>query len=101
MIREDGCLKLMDFGIAQLVDQQKLTMTGQLLGSPAFMAPELISGKPVDHRIDVFSLGIMLYQLATGTLPFSGRNPHEVLNRIAECDFPRPSSVNPLVEEGL
>ena len=101
MIREDGCLKLMDFGIAQLVDQQKLTMTGQLLGSPAFMAPELISGKPVDHRIDVFSLGIMLYQLATGTLPFSGRNPHEVLNRIADCDFPRPSSVNPLVDEGL
>lgn len=101
MIRDDGCLKLMDFGIAQLVDQQKLTMTGQLLGSPAFMAPELISGRPVDHRIDVFSLGIMLYQLATGTLPFTGRNPHEVLNKIADCEFPRPSSVSPLVDEEL
>lgn len=101
MIRDDGCLKLMDFGIAQLVDQQKLTMTGQLLGSPAFMAPELISGRPVDHRIDVFSLGIMLFHLTTAALPFTGRNPHEVLNRIADCDFARPSTVNPLVDDEL
>ena len=101
MIRDDGCLKLMDFGIAQLVDQQKLTMTGQLLGSPAFMAPELISGKPVDRRIDVFSLGIMLFHLSTAALPFTGRNPHEVLNRIADCDFARPSTVNPLVDDEL
>ena len=101
MIRDDGCLKLMDFGIAQIVDQEKLTMTGQLLGSPAFMAPELISGKPVDHRIDVFSLGIMLFHLSTAELPFTGRNPHEVLNRIADCDFARPSTVNPLVDDEL
>jgi serine/threonine protein kinase len=56
----------MDFGIAQIIDHQKLTMTGQLLGSPAYMAPELISGKPIDARTDLFAVGIMLYQLATG-----------------------------------
>src|SRR5690606_30960548 len=73
MIRvDDGCLKLMDFGIAQLLDNQKLTMTGQLIGSPAYMAPELISGRPLDARTDLFSLGIILYQLATGELPFTG-----------------------------
>lgn len=101
MIREDGCLKLMDFGIAQILDHQKLTMTGQLLGSPAYMAPELISGKPIDSRTDLFSVGILLYQLATGQLPFSGRNPHEVLNRIADADYAPASSVNPMVDEEL
>lgn len=102
MVRDgDGTLKLMDFGIAQILDDQKLTLTGQLIGSPAYMAPELISGKPLDQRTDLFSLGILLYQLATGTLPFSGRNPHEVLNRIADGDYPPPSSICPLVDRDL
>jgi len=101
MIRRDGCMKLMDFGIAQIIDHQKLTMTGQLLGSPAYMAPELISGRPVDARTDLFSVGIMLYQLATGMLPFSGRNPHEVLSKIADANYPPPSSICSLVDDGL
>ncbi len=99
--REDGCVKLMDFGIAQILDNQKLTMTGQLIGSPAYMAPELINGRPLDARTDLFSLGILLYQLATGELPFSGRNPHEVLNRIADGNYPAPSTVCPLCDAEL
>jgi len=101
MIREDGVLKLMDFGIAQILDTQRLTTTGQLLGSPAYMAPELINGKPVDKRIDIFALGVMLYQLATGELPFSGRNPAQVLNRILEGDYKPPALINPKVDEDL
>ncbi len=101
MIREDGCLKLMDFGIAQILDTQRLTTTGQLLGSPAYMAPELINGKPVDHRIDIFALGVLLYQLATGELPFSGRNPAQVLQRILEGDYRPPSTINSKVDEDL
>ncbi len=102
MVRaDDGCIKLMDFGIAQILDHQKLTMTGQLLGSPAYMAPELISGRPIDARTDIFSLGILLYQLSTGVLPFAGRNPHEVLTRIADGDYPPPSTKNPLVDPEL
>jgi eukaryotic-like serine/threonine-protein kinase len=101
MIRKDGLLKLMDFGIAQVVDLQRMTVTGQLLGSPAYMAPELIEGKPLDFRTDVFSLGIMLYQLATGSLPFSGKNPHEVLRRIVEGKFPDPRSLNRRVSDAL
>ena len=101
MIREDGVLKLMDFGIAQIIDNQKLTLTGQLIGSPAYMAPELISGRPLDQRTDLFSLGILLYQLATGRLPFFGRNPHEVLNRIADGDYPPAASLCPLVDRDL
>jgi eukaryotic-like serine/threonine-protein kinase len=101
MIREDGVLKLMDFGIAQILDTQRLTTTGQLLGSPAYMAPELINGKPVDKRIDIFALGVMLYQLATNELPFSGRNPAQVLNRILEGDYKRPHLLDPKVDEDL
>jgi serine/threonine-protein kinase len=101
MIRKDGVLKLMDFGIAQVVDLQRMTVTGQLLGSPAYMAPELIEGKPLDFRTDVFALGIMLYQLATGSLPFAGKNPHEVLRRIVEGKFPEPRTLNRRVSDGL
>jgi eukaryotic-like serine/threonine-protein kinase len=101
MIRKDGVLKLMDFGIAQVVDLQRMTVTGQLLGSPAYMAPELIEGKPLDFRTDVFAVGIMLYQLATGSLPFAGKNPHEVLRRIVEGKFPDPRTLNRRIWDGL
>ncbi|HVV16663.1 MAG TPA: serine/threonine-protein kinase [Polyangia bacterium] len=99
MIRKDGLIKLMDFGIAQVLDFQRMTVTGQLLGSPAYMAPEIIEGKPLDFRTDVFSVGIMLYLLATGELPFAGRNPHEVLLRISEGKFADPRAVAHGVDE--
>jgi serine/threonine protein kinase len=101
MIRNDGVVKLTDFGIAQMLDVQRLTMTGQLLGSPAYMAPEHVEGKPLDVRTDVFAVGIVLYQLITGELPFKGRNPHEILKRIAEGKFTPPDKQNPLVGNRL
>jgi len=101
MVRDDGVLKLMDFGIAQIVDSQRMTVTGQLLGSPAYMSPEHVEGRPLDFRTDVFSAGILLYQLSTGELPFKGRNPHEILKRIAECRYLDARVVNPLVSDRL
>ncbi|HVZ87677.1 MAG TPA: serine/threonine-protein kinase, partial [Polyangia bacterium] len=101
MIRKDGLIKLMDFGIAQVLDFQRMTVTGQLLGSPAYMAPEIIEGKPLDFRTDVFSVGIMLYLLATGELPFAGKNPHEVLRRISEGKFADPRTVGRGVDQTL
>jgi serine/threonine-protein kinase len=97
MIRDDGLVKLMDFGIAQIVDKERMTVTGQLLGSPAYMAPEHVEGKPLDFRTDVFAVGILLYQLATGQLPFRGKNPHEVLKKIAECKYTPAEQVSPRV----
>jgi predicted Ser/Thr protein kinase len=97
MIRADGLIKLTDFGIAQIVDKERMTVTGQLLGSPAYMAPEHVEGRALDFRTDVFAVGILTYQLATSELPFRGKNPHEVLKRIAECKFSLPESVNPAV----
>ncbi len=101
MIRNDGLLKLMDFGIAQVLDLERMTVTGQLLGSPAYMAPELIEGRPLDLRTDVFSVGILLYQIATGSLPFSGKNPHEVLRRISDGRFADARGLNRLCGAGL
>ena len=101
MIRSDGVVKLMDFGISHMVDLERLTVTGQLLGSPAYMAPEHVEGKPIDFRTDVFAAGIVLYQLAVGRLPFEGKNPHEVLKRIAECKFIDPRVANPRIGNRL
>jgi serine/threonine-protein kinase len=101
MVRKDGLLKLMDFGIAQILDLERMTVTGQLLGSPAYMAPEIVEGKQLDFRTDVFSVGIMLYLLATGSLPFTGKNPHEVLRRITEGKFPDPRLVGRGVDQAL
>jgi len=101
MVRKDGLLKLMDFGIAQVLDLERMTVTGQLLGSPAYMAPEIVEGKQLDFRTDVFSVGIMLYLLATGSLPFTGKNPHEVLRRITEGKFADPRLVGRGVDQAL
>jgi serine/threonine-protein kinase len=101
MIRADGMVKLTDFGIAQMVDLRRMTVTGQLLGSPAYMSPEHVEGKELDFRTDEFGVGIVLYQLVTGELPFSGKNPHEILKRIGDCVYPDPCRVNPRVGKEL
>ncbi|HET7500859.1 MAG TPA: serine/threonine-protein kinase [Kofleriaceae bacterium] len=101
MVRTDGVVKLMDFGISHMVDLERLTVTGQLLGSPAYMAPEHVEGRPLDFRTDVFAIGIVLYQLTVGKLPFEGKNPHEVLKRIAECRFVDPRQANPRIGNRL
>jgi serine/threonine-protein kinase len=101
MIRSDGVVKLTDFGIAQMIDLQRLTVTGQLLGSPAYMSPEHVNGGQLDFRTDVFAVGIVLYQLVTGELPFKGKNPHAILKKIAEGDFLDAQVVNPLVGKRL
>jgi serine/threonine-protein kinase len=81
-------VKLTDFGIAKLLDAQGVTSTGQVLGSPAHMAPEQIEGGEVDARADVFGLGVLLYECMVGHLPFEGNNPAQVLRRVLEGIYP-------------
>jgi eukaryotic-like serine/threonine-protein kinase len=81
-------VKLTDFGIAKLLDAQGVTSTGQVLGSPAHMAPEQIEGGDVGARADVFALGVMLYECMVGRLPFDGKNPAQVLRRVLEGSYP-------------
>ena len=101
LLHEDRCVKLTDFGIAQMVDAQSMTATGQVLGSPGHMAPEQVEGKDCDARSDLFSLGTVLYFLATGKLPFPGRNPHQILKKIVDTDFIDPLRVRPSIGAGL
>jgi serine/threonine-protein kinase len=101
MIHKNQEVKLTDFGIAQMVDAQSMTTTGQVLGSPGHMAPEQIEGKECDARSDLFSLGTVLYWLATGKQPFIGRNPHHLLKMIVEGRFVDPLQVKPAIGNTL
>jgi hypothetical protein len=85
----DGKVKLTDFGIARL-DSSNLTQEGQMLGTPNYMAPEQVMGKEVDHRADLFSLGVVLYEMLTGHKPFAGENLTQVSHRIVYEPFTPP-----------
>src|SRR5581483_3427708 len=102
MLREDGVLKLMDFGIAKILDRdEKMTMTGALVGSPAHMAPEIVEGEEAGAEADVFSLGTMLYLFATGRLPFSAANTTATLRKILEGAFDDPRQIVATVSDEL
>jgi len=105
MIAELGgrsAVKLADFGIARILSQDdRMTMTGALVGSPNHMAPEIVEGAEADERSDVFSLGTILYWLCTGRFPFEAPNPTATLRRLVTGDFLDPRRVNPAVSEPL
>lgn len=90
-------MKLTDFGIAKLLDAQGVTSTGQVLGSPAHMAPEQIEGGAVDARTDVFALGVLLYEAMVGRLPFHGDHPAQVLRRVLDGEFSPPEHQDPRI----
>ncbi|UCF80631.1 MAG: serine/threonine protein kinase [Acidobacteriota bacterium] len=95
-----GELKITDFGIAK-IPQSSLTQTGKLLGTPYYMAPEQILGTDLDHRADIFSAGIIFYQLLTGRLPFSGSSMAAVAYQIVNTDAPSPSKHRTDLPEGI
>ena len=90
-------IKLTDFGIAKLLDAQGVTSTGQVMGSPAHMAPEQIEGREVDARADVFGIGVLLYECMVGHLPFQGTNPAQVLRRVLEGEYASAEHEQPTV----
>jgi len=88
-------VKLADFGIARILSsEERLTMTGALVGSPHHMAPEIVEGRDADARSDLFSLGTLLYWLATGKLPFAAPNPTAILRRALAGDFADPRAAD-------
>ncbi|NNF00053.1 MAG: serine/threonine protein kinase, partial [Pyrinomonadaceae bacterium] len=95
MIREDGIVKILDFGIAKLTEQKKPkvesedatavqvnTTPGMIIGTANYMSPEQAKGKEIDSRTDVFSFGVLLYQMVCGSLPFEGESPLEIIGSI-------------------
>lgn len=89
---ESDSLKITDFGIARITDSSK-TKTGMVLGTPSYMSPEQLAGKRVDGRSDLFSLGVMLFQLATGELPFKADSMATLMYKIANEPHPDPSTI--------
>jgi serine/threonine-protein kinase len=97
MVSNHGDLKLMDFGIAHVIDAETMTQTGSLLGSPAHMAPEMIEGEKVDARADIFALGTVLYLLVTGRLPYDGSNAPQVLKKVLSGEHQPVEEAEPKV----
>lgn len=91
-----GHVKVLDFGLAQAAaDQVHLTQFGTIVGTPAYMAPEQAEGKPVDSRCDLFSLGCVLYQMSTGSLPYQGESTIAVLRALALHEPPPVGELRP------
>ena len=94
MIVRGQRVKIMDFGIARMRESDIQTQTGVILGSPKYMSPEQVSGERTDHRSDIFSLGVMLYELVTGEAPFSAPQVTQLMHNIATATPLTPSAVN-------
>jgi serine/threonine protein kinase len=96
IITNDGMVKILDFGLAKLAGQSRLTKTGSTVGTAAYMSPEQAQGIEVDHRTDIWSLGVVLFEMLTGKLPFRGDHEaallysivHEEPQVISRADVP-------------
>src|SRR5260221_7886337 len=99
MITPNGTVKIMDFGIAKSGGQ--VTNTGQVLGTPNYMAPEQVKGRPLDGRSDLFSLGVILYEMLTGEKPFAGQNVTTIIYKIVNENPIAPRDLDVNVHQGL
>lgn len=101
MMIRDGHVKITDFGIARMESAAVRTQTGMVLGSPKYMSPEQVMGKLIDQRSDIFSLGVMLYEMLTGKAPFLGENVNAIMYQTLNGVPPPPSTQNPEVPDML
>ena len=105
LVGDNGVTRVLDFGIARAIetpaDRPRLTQTGMVVGTPGYISPEQLEGGAGDARSDVFALGIVLYELVTGTNPFQGPTPASTAARILTFEPPAPSRVNPIFPAAL
>lgn len=101
MLDKDGRIVLTDFGIARIVSGPAMTTSGSMIGTPAYMSPEQGLGQPGDHRSDIYSLGVVFYQLVTGVLPFQAETPIAVVLKHVNEPLPSPSEFNPDIPHEL
>ncbi|MCZ8294212.1 MAG: protein kinase [Hylemonella sp.] len=102
LIEASGRIKLTDFGVARIQDSGEATRTkGTMVGTLKYMSPEQLHGLPIDARSDLFSAGIVLYQLLTGTRPFDGTGDYEIIQKIVGQEVAAPSTINPLLPPAI
>jgi len=100
-VSQDGIVKIMDFGLAMARDAKHITAHGSIIGTPAYLSPEQARGIELDHRSDIYSLGVLLYELATGKLPFEMNDIGALLLQKVSSDPPSPRTINPDIPEWL
>ena len=101
MLLDDGTIKVMDFGIAHVSNFETITMTDTAIGSVHYISPEQAKGLQVDDKSDIYSTGVMLYEMMTGVLPFTGETPVSVALKQVQTEPQKPSEVNPSVSKGM
>ncbi len=101
MFTSEGRLKLTDFGLAKLADSERLTRGGALLGTLAYMSPEQVEGLDADQRADIFSFGIVLYELATGRLPYASTTEASLMREITSAPAPSARQARPELPDGF
>ena len=101
MIKEDGSIKITDFGIAMALNSTQLTQTNSVMGSVHYLPPEQASGKGATIRSDIYSMGILFYELVTGTLPFKGDNAVEIALKQMRDEIPSIRKKNPSIPQSV
>jgi len=101
MIDKEGNAHIMDFGIARSLETEGVTEAGVMIGTPEYMSPEQVEGEEVDQRSDIYSLGVMLYEMLTGQVPFAGKTPISVAMKQKSETPKNPREINAQIPEGL
>ena len=101
MVNRSGIVKVMDFGIAKVIGGRRLTRTGTQMGTVYYMSPEQIRGAVVDIRSDIYALGVMLYEMLTGHLPFEGETDFQIMSDHVNTPPPSPSRFYPYLPKGV
>jgi len=102
MLTKYGGVKVVDFGIARVEEPgTRLTTTGMGLGTPSYISPEVCLSQDVDQRSDIFSMGVVLFEMLTGDIPFKSDSPFELMTKVVEAKIPNIKALNPNVDDGL
>ena len=100
MLCDDGTVKVVDFGIAQTREYgDKLTNTGEFVGTPGYLSPEVCTGQDVDARSDIFALGIVFYEMLAGKVPFENESPLGLMLEVVQAEIPDIRSINKKVDK--